>query len=101
MGDILVKVHDSYRMVVAICDSDLIGKVFNEGEKRLDLSGEFYKGKVMSNDEVVLEIERTVAEDATFNIVGPKSVDLAIRIGLAKKSGVKEIDGVPFALLLL
>ena len=38
----LVKIHKSYRNVVAVCDSDLIGKKFEEDKFQLDLKESFY-----------------------------------------------------------
>jgi hypothetical protein len=101
MGDILVNVHDSYRWVVAICDKDLIGRQLIEGERALDLSGNFFKGVEMSDEEVFEEISRCVDEDATFNIVGERSIRLALEAGIIFPEGVMRIEGVPFALVLL
>jgi hypothetical protein len=43
--DILLKIHKSYRWVVAICDKDWIGKVLSEKKNNCDLSGNFLKVK--------------------------------------------------------
>jgi len=40
-------------------------------------------------------------EDATFNIIGKESVNTALETGIISKEGIKEINGVPFALVLL
>ena len=101
MSDILFKVHESYRWVVAVCDADVFGRVLKEGDRVLDLSGDFFKGREMSLDEARGEIVRCDGEDATFNFVGADSVGIARELGLVKDEGVVEIDGVPFALVLL
>ncbi|MBT7102320.1 DUF424 domain-containing protein [archaeon] len=101
MGDILVKVHESYRWVVAVCDEDIFGRKLVEGKRVLDVSGEFFNGEKMSEDEAVAEIIRCNREDATFNFVGEESVDLAKRLGIVKDEGIVLIEGVPFALVLL
>jgi len=46
MGNVLLKVHKSYRWVVAVCDEDVFGRVLKEGNRVLDCSGEFFKGDV-------------------------------------------------------
>lgn len=97
----LVKIHKSYRNVVSICDSDLIGKRFEEGKLQLDLTGEFFKGEEKAHKEVKELIEDLSKEDASFNIVGKKSVDLALASGIVGKEGIREVSGVPFALVLL
>ncbi len=96
-----VKIHKSYREVVAICDEDLIGKKFEEENLQLDMKESFFKGENLSNEKVLEIINDLSAEDATFNIVGQESINLAIRAGLIKKKNVKTIEGVPFALVLL
>ena len=101
MGGILFKVHESYRWVVAVCDEDVFGRKLKEGDRVLDVSGDFFKGDVMGEDESRREIIRCAREDATFNFVGSRSVGIAKELGLVKDSGVVEIDGVPFALVLL
>ena len=97
----LVKIHKSYREVVAICDEDLIGRRFEEGNLQLDVKESFFKGENHPDKKVLEIIGDLSAEDATFNIVGQKSINLAIRAGLVKKKDVKTIEGVPFALVLL
>lgn len=42
-----------------------------------------------------------IHEDATFNIVGKKSIELALKHGIVLKEGIKEIHGIPFAMILL
>ncbi len=95
------KIHNSYREVIAICDSELIGKYFEEGKFQLDVKESFYKGQEVSEEEIIKLIRRRAVEDATFNIVGEKSVSLAIELGLVAKEGIKRIQNIPFVMILL
>ena len=97
----LIKIHKSYRLVVAICDSDLLGKRLEEGDKQLDMTGNFFKGDEKTKEELKEIIEDCVREDATFFIVGNESVSVCKEVGLVINEGVKEISGVPVALTLL
>ena len=97
----LVKIHKSYRNVVAICDTNLIGKRVEEGKFQLDLTGEFFKGEEMDIDEVRVLIEDMIKEDATFNIVGKESVKIARDVGIIDEEGIGKIKGIPYALVLL
>lgn len=36
--------------LLAVCDSDILGKRFEEDERQLDLSGRFYKGDEVSDE---------------------------------------------------
>ncbi len=96
-----VNIINSYRDVVAVCDKELLGKVFEDEKFRLDVKESFYKGKQVSEAELLKIIKNLSMEDATFNIVGRNSVNTALKAGVITREGVKEIQGVPFALVLL
>jgi hypothetical protein len=97
----LVKIHPSYRSTVAICDSGLIGKTFEEGNKQIILNPHFYQGEEKTEKEVLEILENGSAEDFTFNIVGEESTSLALKAGLIRQEGITRIQGVPIALVLL
>jgi len=99
----LVKIHKSYRDVIAICDSELLGKKFEETGKntQLDLTGEFFRGEEKTEEETRELIEDALKEDAIFNIVGKQSISIALETGVIKKQGVIKIQGIPVALTLL
>jgi len=97
----LIKIHKAYRDVVALCDSDLLGMKFEEGIKILEIKENFYKGEKKSEEELIELLIDLSKEDATFNIVGKNSVNCAVKVGIIKQDGVKTIQGVPFALVLL
>ena len=95
------KVHRAYRDVVAICDSDLIGKKFEEDKFQLDVKEDFYKGEEVSEEKIISIMSDLSKEDSTFNIVGKNSIQIALELGLITKDGTKEISGIPFALVLV
>lgn len=95
-----VRIIRSYRDVVAICDSDILGKKFEEGQFQIDVKEGFYKGDEMDEDETKEIILKMAMEDATFNIVGKKSVNLAINTGIITREGIKTIQGIPIAMVL-
>lgn len=95
------KIHKSYRDVIAICDSELIGKRFEQGKFQLDIKESFYKGEKAGEEEIIELMKSMSAEDATFNIVGSKAVNAALQAGIVEEDEVGEIKGIPFALILL
>ena len=98
-----VKIHKAYRKIVAVCDSELIGKKFVEDNLQLDLQEDFY-GKDEVNEEKAIEIMMAEnSADATFNIVGGKSIQAAIKAGVIKEGehSIIKIQGIPHALGLL
>jgi len=98
---ISIKDHKTYRDVVAICDSELIGEKFEEGEFQLDIKESFFKGDEVSEEKAKEIMTNFSHEDSTFNIVGEKAIQCALEAGIISKKGIKKIQGVPFALVLL
>jgi hypothetical protein len=96
-----INVINAYRDVVAVCDSELLGRRFEEGKFQLDIKESFYKGKIVSEKELFEMIKHFSREDVTFNIVGKNSVSLALKAGIIDERGIGKIKGIPFALVLL
>jgi hypothetical protein len=96
-----VKIHRSYRDIVAVCDEELIGKTFGEGKFQLEVKENFFKGETIDEEktfDIMVDFQK---EDATFNIVGEKSVNLALEAGIINKKGIKKIQDIPFVLILM
>ena len=97
----LINIIKSYRDVVAICDSELLGKKLEQGKFQLEVKESFFKGEEI-NEEKAIELMKIMSqEDATFDIIGEKSVNTALKAGIIAEQGIKRIQGVPFALVLL
>ena len=95
---ILAKVHarpqgGMKRTVLALCDKELLGKVFTQGEKILDLKSykDFYHGDAVSELQAIEMLKQ--ADNA--NIVGEKSVSIAAKALGFSKTNVKKIDKIP------
>lgn len=91
---ILVKVHiASSRKIVAVCDSELLGKKFEENGLQIDLTGSFYKGEEADEEKVELMLKHAYVAD----FVGKDSVKLGIKSGLVEEANVSVVKGVPRA----
>lgn len=95
-----LKLHKSYRTVVACCDKELLGKRIVKGLFLLDVRPNFYKDLELSEEKAKEVLERQALEDATFNLVGKKSVELGLELGIIEKEHVREMENIPFALSL-
>ena len=85
-------------MILAVCDSDVHGKRFEDGKAVLDLSSEFYNGEEKNAEETAALMEKAYA----VNAVGKESVKIVINeLGLAKKEAVKTIKGAPHVQVLM
>ena len=98
---LIIKFHESYRNVVALADSDLIDKKFEEGKLQLDLTTTFYKGKEISQENAIQTLQIQAGEDSTFNIIGPMAVDAAKKAGIIKDDQISTVDNIPFAISLI
>ncbi len=96
-----VNVIKSYRDVVAICDKELLGKKFEEEKFQLDVKESFFRGDEMSEEEAIEIMKDMAKEDATFNIIGEQAVNTALKAGIISKEGIREIQGIPFAFVLV
>jgi len=103
-----LRIIKSYRDIVAICDSSILGKKFEEKPvneqgfvKQLDVKESFYRGEEVSEKEAIEIIKKFSREDATFNIVGEESIAAALKAGIIGEESIGKIQGIPFALVLL
>ncbi len=83
--------------LVAACDAELLGTLHSEGKLRLDVTPSFYDGLRVDGEGLQSYLRAcTVA-----NLVGPRTVDLAIDMGLVDPKNVLRIGGVPHAQVLV
>lgn len=82
-------------IMIAMCDEELMGRMLSEGRIEIDLEhyGGFYKGELLAEDEAARRIDRKVY---SANIVGNRSVDILVRMGIVKGDEVKTVQGVKF-----
>lgn len=91
---IYVKLHKTKENeLVAVCDENLIGKKFEEGELCLNVSNKFYKGELM--DEI--SAEKILMGADNINFVGENAVNLGLKLGLITKEHILVIGGVKHA----
>ena len=89
-----VKIHKTEdREIVAICDEELIGKKFEDNGLVLDVNETFYKGQKL-DDDATLEIMK---KSDILNIVGKKSIELALKNNIISKENIIKIKGIQHA----
>ncbi len=79
--------------MVAVCDKEIIGKKFKEGELVLKLEEAFYKGNEACNEEV----KEALMAATIANLSGKKSIACAVDCGCVDPDAVVIIEGVPHA----
>jgi len=96
-----IKIHEGYRKTVALADSNLIGKTFEQDIMQITIKEGFFKGEEKDKQEIIRILKDMQKEDATFNIVGKESAETALGAGIIDKQGIMRIDSIPVALVLL
>jgi len=90
----IVKIHQTGNgTLVAICDSELIGKKFEDEEFQIDLTVDFFAGSEMDEDHA----GDILRNSYTFNLVGEKSVNLGLKEEVITEQDIKKIAGIPHA----
>ena len=85
------------KLIVAVCDKEIIGKKFHEGELTLKLETSFYKGVEASENE----IKEALSCATIANIAGEKAIACAVECGCVDPDTVIFIEGIPHAQMVI
>ena len=80
------------KLILTVCDKEIIGKKFETNDLKLDLSSDFYKGKEKTENEIV----KLFPAAYMINLVGQKSVDLGLRSKIISKKDIIKIKDIPY-----
>ncbi len=82
--------------LVSVCDADVLGEEFENGDVSLTVDPAFYDGDAVDENAVV----QSLANCSVANLVGTDAVDLAVEHGFVDEENVLELDGTRHAQLL-
>lgn len=94
---IYAKVHSTPNgNILAMCDEELLDRVIKDGAVVINIKdySEFYKGDRIDGKKLEDKYRHDIF---SANIVGKRSVELAISSSIIKEEHVKVADGVPYA----
>lgn len=83
--------------ILAACDEELLGTKHSEGKFRLDVTPQFYDG--MRVEEA--ELKAFMGSCTVANLVGPRTVGVAVGLGFVDPAHVLTVGGVPHAQVLV
>ena len=83
-------------VLLAICDSDILGKTLREGKIVFNVKEEFYNGGRVDIEEAV----EMIPNSNIVNMVGKNCVEKAIAKGLVHPQAVLHIEGIPHAQII-
>lgn len=90
-----LKIHErDGQKIVAACDKELIGKILEDEEHYLDLRNysSFYKGNICNEKE----LGDALSSFTSANLIGHKTVSVAIRKNLVSKKDIILIKNFPY-----
>jgi len=86
------KIHSIQgQTVLAACDKKLVGRTLKKGKINFFVSPNFYKGALIE----AKELEQLLQECSSANLVGEKTVGIALKLGLASEKEVIRINNIP------
>src|SRR3989338_3430715 len=85
------------RQIFAMCDDNLLGQKFEEGEAVIDLKvyESFYKGEHVSAEEALEYATDYSRRFCNYNLVGKESISIVAKIVKIDEPNVKKIGGIP------
>ena len=81
--------------MVNMCDAELIGKEVIDGKLKIHINENYYGKQLVDKDEAITFLKSA----SIMNLVGPKTISLAIDLGIGSESGVKIISNTPFLII--
>ena len=79
--------------LLAIADSTLLEKTFEEGDRHITVSKQFYGDKTCGREEA----KKLIMSATIINAVGKEIIGLMIEENIADKENILTIEGVPHA----
>jgi hypothetical protein len=83
-------------LLVSVCDADVMGETFENGEVSLTVDEAFYDGDEVDESDVI----QSLSQCSVANIVGSRAVGLAIEHGFVEEENVLDLGDTRHAQLL-
>lgn len=83
-------------LLVAVCDDEVLGETFENGEISLTVNEEFYGGEEADESDVLDSLSRA----QVANIVGSRAVEIAVEAGIIDDDYVLDVGGTRHAQLV-
>lgn len=90
-----LKIHRSQELgdIVAVCDQELLNTTIRHGNLTVNITETFY-GNIPATED---EVQKALKTAGNVNLIGERSVGIAIRMGFITRSGCIMIGNVPHA----
>ncbi len=86
-----IKIHGP---VLAVCDEEVLGCVFEDGDIYFEVKESFYKGELVDKQQLI----KLLMNMRNINIIGNNAVSIADSLGMVSKT--INISGVKHAIIV-
>jgi len=93
----LKRIYSEKGLIVVLCDKDLYGKEFVEGDVVLNIN-EFYKGEEINDID-----EKTLEDAILINAIGKESIEILIKRSIINEEDLREVryvQGIPYVFIV-
>ena len=83
------------KIMLNICDADLLGKKITQDDLTMHISESYYGERFVDEEEA----ESLLKTSSIINMAGAETVSLSIKLGVGSENGIKKVSGVPFLII--
>ena len=85
----------SGNLMLNICDHELVDKTLHDGETKIKINPNYYAERDVDEHEA----KNLLTKCNSINMVGEKTVSLALNLGIGSEKSIRRIEGIPFLLV--
>ena len=85
----------SGNLMLNICDPELIDKTLQDGNTKIKINSNYYSERDVDEHEA----KNLLTKCNSINMVGEKTISLAISLGIGSEKSIRRIEGIPFLIV--
>lgn len=89
------QVNQQRNRMLNICDAELVGRTVRQSDLEIKITKSYYGDRIVDEKEA----ESLLRTSSIINMVGKRTINLSIKMGVGTAKGVKEIEGIPFLIV--
>ena len=85
----------SGNLMLNIRDHELVDKTLHDGETKIKINPNYYAERDVDEHEA----KNLLTKCNSINMVGEKTISLAINLGIGSEKSIRRIEGIPFLIV--
>ena len=83
------------KIMLNICDANLLGKKIIQDELTIHISKSYYGDRFVDKEEAEILLKNS----SIINMVGKETISLSVELGIGSKNGIKTFSNIPFLII--